>query len=71
MKRLAVSLLALALLVAPLAAGAQPAGRVPHIAIVFGVPPVSQMLGPDPGYPPSGPSSRSCVPWGTWTGRTS
>ena len=50
MKRLAVALLALTLLAAPLAA-AQPAGRVPRIAIVLGITPVSQMLGPDPVQP--------------------
>jgi putative ABC transport system substrate-binding protein len=41
-------ILALGASIAPLAAEAQPAGKVPHIAIVSGAIPVAQMLGPDP-----------------------
>jgi putative ABC transport system substrate-binding protein len=51
MTRLVVALLCLVLLAAPLAAEAQPAGRVPHIALVFESIPVAQMLGPDPIQP--------------------
>jgi putative ABC transport system substrate-binding protein len=41
----------LALLAAPPGAEAQPAGRVPHIALVFEITPIAQMLGPDPIQP--------------------
>jgi len=43
--------LALAVGIASLAAAAQPAGRMPRIAIVSGGLPVAQMLGPDPVQP--------------------
>jgi hypothetical protein len=45
--------LALGVILVPLAAEAQPAGRVPHSAIVFQVTPVAQMLGLDPIQPPA------------------
>jgi putative tryptophan/tyrosine transport system substrate-binding protein len=41
----------LALLAAPLVAEAQPAGRVPRIALVISNSPVAEMLGPNPVHP--------------------
>jgi putative ABC transport system substrate-binding protein len=51
MRRLAVALFSLALLAAPLAAPAQPAGQTPSIAVVLSHSPVAQMQGPHPPHP--------------------
>ncbi|MGH7395348.1 MAG: ABC transporter substrate binding protein, partial [Candidatus Methylomirabilales bacterium] len=43
--------LALGLLIAPLGAEAQPAGKVYRVGFVFTTAPVSEMIGPDPVHP--------------------
>src|SRR5262249_57060432 len=49
MRRIALAVvLIVSLLAAPLAAGAQPAGKQPHIALVFANAPESALQGPNP-----------------------
>ena len=48
--------LALALLAAPLAAEAQPAGKVYRVALILTTSPISEMAGPEPLHPASGRS---------------
>ena len=52
MKQMAVGLLiSLALLAAPLAAEAQPAGKLYRVALIFTTSPVAEMAGPEPVHP--------------------
>ncbi len=51
MIRLAVALLVVALLAAPLGAEAQPAGKVYRVALILTTSPISDMAGPEPIHP--------------------
>src|SRR5262245_44871701 len=51
MTRLAVVLLCLALLAAPLAVEAQQPGKAPRVAIILGGPPLSALIGQEPSDP--------------------
>jgi hypothetical protein len=59
--RSAVMLLVLALLAAPLAVGAQPAGKMYPVALVLTTSPVSEMWAPTPSTPWSERLSASCA----------
>ncbi len=60
-----ISMLASGLLTAPVAAEAQPTGKVHRVGVILTTSPLAEMAGPEPAHPPPERSCRACVPAAT------